>query len=336
MAFPTTFTNAVDTVTEILAEHINALEVKVGVDSDPNINSLDYRMRLVDVIDKIWVYMNSAPTGWSILSGPADCVLSVKGGANAYNAAGGTLVGTWTQPDHSHDYTTVIAHVHSVDPPATASGNQSASHYHACDPLNTTSSTETNTHYHYCTPSESYSDSVGASHSHGFTTGYSSANHTHSVTTGGASASHTHSISGGFWADGGPTANIATHTPAANITVRGVTDGPSADHTHSGTTSTVSADHTHSGSTSTETSTNHRHYTTTPPFNSATQTGTHTHTTDIAAFNSGNQNADHTHTTDIASFSSESTGSASGTSAGGATANTHRPYAANGIVIERT
>ena len=45
MAFPTTFTNAQDTVTEIVAAHINNLETKVGIDNSLDTNSLDYMVR---------------------------------------------------------------------------------------------------------------------------------------------------------------------------------------------------------------------------------------------------------------------------------------------------
>ena len=44
MAYPTGFTTAVDGVTEIIADHINKLEIKVGIDTDTNPLSLDYRV----------------------------------------------------------------------------------------------------------------------------------------------------------------------------------------------------------------------------------------------------------------------------------------------------
>ncbi len=44
MSFPTTFTNAQDTVTEIVAKHINNLETKVGIDDSADPNSLDYKV----------------------------------------------------------------------------------------------------------------------------------------------------------------------------------------------------------------------------------------------------------------------------------------------------
>lgn len=69
---------------------------------------------------KLWFYQNTAPIGWTIDSACADAILAVKGGSNAYNAAGGTQAGTWTQPGHLHataDHILTVAempaHVHS-------------------------------------------------------------------------------------------------------------------------------------------------------------------------------------------------------------------------------
>jgi hypothetical protein len=50
---------------------------------------------------KCWFYLNTAPTGWTIDNTPADALLCVKGGSNAYNTTGGTQAGTWTQ-NHIH------------------------------------------------------------------------------------------------------------------------------------------------------------------------------------------------------------------------------------------
>ena len=64
----------------------------------------------VALIDKIWTYQNTAPTGWNILAGTTDGLLACKGGSNAYNANGGTRGGTWTQPNHTH---TGPSHMHT-------------------------------------------------------------------------------------------------------------------------------------------------------------------------------------------------------------------------------
>lgn len=65
----------------------------------------------------LWVYEDTAPTGWSIISGCGDGLLAVKGGTGDYNVSGGTaLRGSWTQASHNH--TVVIdaeaSHTHSI------------------------------------------------------------------------------------------------------------------------------------------------------------------------------------------------------------------------------
>lgn len=52
----------------------------------------------------MWFYQDTAPVGWSLIAA-ADSLLAVKGGANAYNVAGGNNVGTWVQPNHLHTTT---------------------------------------------------------------------------------------------------------------------------------------------------------------------------------------------------------------------------------------
>ena len=87
----------------------------------------------------LWIYENTAPTGWTIVAACADTVLAVKGGANAYNVNGGNQAGTWTQTNHLHttgDFTLTTnempAHTHvftdinvagSNIPPAAGGGN---------------------------------------------------------------------------------------------------------------------------------------------------------------------------------------------------------------------
>ena len=43
--FPTAFTSAIPEITPIMAKHLNNLEIKVGIDLDPNVLSLDYMVR---------------------------------------------------------------------------------------------------------------------------------------------------------------------------------------------------------------------------------------------------------------------------------------------------
>jgi len=60
----------------------------------------------------MWINQDVAPVGWTIDGTITDELLAVKGGANAYNVAGGSGAGTWTQPNHLHttdDHTLTIA-----------------------------------------------------------------------------------------------------------------------------------------------------------------------------------------------------------------------------------
>jgi hypothetical protein len=52
------------------------------------------------------------PTGWSAKSGPADCLLAIAGGSDAYNVAGENVVGSWTPTGHVH---TGPSHVHTMN-----------------------------------------------------------------------------------------------------------------------------------------------------------------------------------------------------------------------------
>jgi len=71
---------------------------------------------------KMWFYQNTAPTGWTIDTTPADGLLAVKGGSQAYNVNGGNQAGTWTQPDctlsaanlPAHDHGSAGAHTHTL------------------------------------------------------------------------------------------------------------------------------------------------------------------------------------------------------------------------------
>jgi len=73
---------------------------------------------------KMFFYENTAPTGWTIDTAPADSLLSIKGGSQDYNVNGGQTGGSWTQDDHTH---TGPSHTHT-GPSHTHSG---PSHTHS-------------------------------------------------------------------------------------------------------------------------------------------------------------------------------------------------------------
>ena len=63
----------------------------------------------------IWMYLNTAPPGWKVLTTGADMVLGIAGGADAYNVDGGNpdSEATWTITAHTHqwyNYTSSSAH----------------------------------------------------------------------------------------------------------------------------------------------------------------------------------------------------------------------------------
>ena len=59
---------------------------------------------------KMYFYQDTAPSQWTIDTGPADSLLSIKGGSNAYNTSGGATAGTWTPTTHTH---TGPSHTHT-------------------------------------------------------------------------------------------------------------------------------------------------------------------------------------------------------------------------------
>ncbi|MCK9597405.1 MAG: hypothetical protein M0R06_00115 [Sphaerochaeta sp.] len=131
ITFPTTldsFSAKVDNTTAIEAVNINdvqsaieALEAKVGINSSLVSASLDYKVNNFFVAGRIlWLYEDTAPTGWTYVAAITDTVLAVKGGAQAYNVAGGNPdgVASWTGPDciltaaqmaHNHQFYNFVA-----------------------------------------------------------------------------------------------------------------------------------------------------------------------------------------------------------------------------------
>jgi len=56
-----------------------------------------------DVNQKIWVYRNTAMSGWAVDSSITDRVISLKGGSYAYNVNGGNTAGSWYY-SHNHKW----------------------------------------------------------------------------------------------------------------------------------------------------------------------------------------------------------------------------------------
>ncbi len=126
------FSDKVDNVDDAMAVDINdvqdaieALEAKIGIDSSVVTTSLDYKVNNFFATGrKLWIYENTAPTGWSIV-GVSDVAMAVKGGTGLYNVNGGNVAGTsWanlkahthTGPSHIHSGTGLSApnHAHTL------------------------------------------------------------------------------------------------------------------------------------------------------------------------------------------------------------------------------
>ena len=124
IGFPTSvdiFYDKTDNVDDIQAEHINSiqdvielLETKIGINSSGVTASLDYKINnFFSSGRKVWIYENTAPTGWSIVS-TVDNIIGIKGGTEAYNVSGGNTAGTWTQPDHTLTTAEMASHQHGA------------------------------------------------------------------------------------------------------------------------------------------------------------------------------------------------------------------------------
>lgn len=77
-------------------------------------NDSFYYQWVADALQKIWKYRNDAVEGWAIDSSVTDRVTAIKGGVQAYNANGGTVGGTWTQPDCTLTVAQSPAHTHGA------------------------------------------------------------------------------------------------------------------------------------------------------------------------------------------------------------------------------
>ena len=120
MAFPATldsdFGTIIDSTDYPQAAHVNTLrravegiEAKLGINSSVVTTTIDYKVNNFFASGrKVYLYENTAPTGWSIVS-VTDKVLAVKGGSGSYNVTGGNTGGSFTitaaqMPIHSHVY----------------------------------------------------------------------------------------------------------------------------------------------------------------------------------------------------------------------------------------
>ena len=124
-----------------------------------------------------WFYQDAAPTGWTLDAVPADAVIAVKGGANAYNVAGGAQAGTWTQPNHTHPVGTIAFPNHSHAVGTIAFPN----HSHAAGTL---ALAHTHNVGSYAFPNHSHAVGTIAFPNHSHDNGTLALSHTHALDEG--------------------------------------------------------------------------------------------------------------------------------------------------------
>ena len=95
--------DVIDNTSTVYALHVNDLrdavehiEAKLGRDNAATTSTIDYKVnKFFTSGRKVWLYENTAPTGWTIATSVGDKLIAVKGGSDAYNVSGGTMAGTW-------------------------------------------------------------------------------------------------------------------------------------------------------------------------------------------------------------------------------------------------
>ncbi|MHB9072437.1 MAG: hypothetical protein ACYC6G_02810 [Desulfobaccales bacterium] len=88
MAFPTNLTNAVDGINEVMADHLNNLEAKVGIDGSLVSTSLDYLLKNPGSVDPGHVHSGYQVAGSYITALTGDVAASGPGSAGATIQAG--------------------------------------------------------------------------------------------------------------------------------------------------------------------------------------------------------------------------------------------------------
>jgi hypothetical protein len=164
---------------------------------------------------KLYFYQNTAPAGWTIDNNVADALLGIKGGANAFNVNGGNLVGTWAQPNHTHDLGdhthTAGAHTHDLGSHTHTGG----AHTHGAGNL---SGSFSHTHLPGGTVQSGFAATLSQDGVNAYESDYGTGTASLSGTTG----------SDGAVATGAPSSNssgsagaVATGTPSSNATGNG-------------------------------------------------------------------------------------------------------------------
>ena len=94
-----------------LRDNFSALETYLGL---ANLNA-GTPLQFFPSGTKLWFYQDTAPTGWTIVSGVSDCLIGIKGTSGATYATGGTVAGTWQTPDHTLTLNEIPSHTHGYN-----------------------------------------------------------------------------------------------------------------------------------------------------------------------------------------------------------------------------
>jgi microcystin-dependent protein len=245
---------------------------------------------------------------------------AAAGTASTLGGAGGAIDHTHTCPSHTHTYTDVIAHTHSIDPPSTATSSDGG-----FTPAGTISA-------------PTFTGSALATHTHTGTT---------DATSAGTPSGTISSVSAGTPAGTIPPAPDHTHGaitwfacqshyytagstgPITEIGCGGTLESNAGAHTHIFTGTPLAVhNHTFTGN-ALDT---HTHTFTTAAISAGTPAGTVS-----APTFTGTAVAAHSHTIDIAPFTSASTGVATGTTAAGgtgATSSNNPPFLVVNYIIK--
>jgi hypothetical protein len=253
--------SAVDGALSTLEDVVDGLATLADTTSN-NLSALalDHDDRLVEVEGEVSLlapgmiafFPGACPAGWAEYT-------ALRGRVAVGIAAGGpvaTPVGTALGVNGTRQITDVPAHAHTVDPPSTTSGGESAGHTHAVDPPSTTSGGQSADHSHTVDPPNAGTTTNG-SHNHipgnAFETMYIMLN------PNGGYPTPTGPNVGGARMAAAYAPDSGSHSHTVDIGAFG-TSGASASHTHN---TDISA------------------------FTSGSASVGHTHSTDIAAFTSG-------------------------------------------------
>jgi hypothetical protein len=268
----TTLAGQIAALAASVASDLGSLAATVGSDLQSATDALSASLaahdtRLIEVEDRAAVLESNLAVGM-IAFFPGTCPLGwaeyapLRGRVPVGRPLGGVAeatVGSALGNQAQVTITQVPAHAHLADPPATASGTESAGHTHSVDPPATASGTESAGHSHSVDPPNT-GTSTNGNHSHSFNQGVSTGEDDDNMISGWNNFSN---------------GDVPRHDWVPSLAAAG-------DHSHSMDIGAFNS----SGA-----SAAHTHTTDIGSFASAGASAAHTHTTDIASFSTSTTGA---------------------------------------------